>query len=154
MINDKFSDTLLTTWVMHLNSVIYTTALVISENKINLQDWRTEKNKWIVKKNKNKDNSSKSYSIISNKNSYRHHQQRMQALQIPLILFYYLFILAITLGKSSRLHPVFADQPILVCSWVGVHKRMLLMSFSLLLQLCPACLLVSNHTAAVSRIFS
>ena len=58
---------------------------------------------------------------------------------------------SITRGRSSRLHLVFAqswymkattDQPTLAHLFVGVHKRTLLMSLSLLLKQCSACLIL------------
>ena len=64
-----------------------------------------------------------------------YHHQCTPVAEIPLTLSYHLFLLTITLDKSSRLHLVSA-------SWLtwSVHGRMSPMSLSLLFQQCPACL--------------
>ena len=83
-----------------------------------------------------------------------HNQQHVVLLaRISLTLSYHSSRPSITSGRSSRLHPVSVQS---CCRWVligrstlarpckGVHRRTLLMSSSLLLQLCPACLVRLN----------
>ena len=66
-----------------------------------------------------------------------HIYQDMLIAQIPLTLFHDLSLLTITLGRSSKRHPVstqsrliyiFAVQPILVCSRVGTYSGTLIRS--------------------------
>ena len=77
-----------------------------------------------------------------------HHHVVLPA-QISLILFVYPSLSSIAPGRSSRLHPVLAKS---CCMYVlasrhrfarlceGFHRSMSLMSLSLLIQQCPACL--------------
>ena len=70
--------------------------------------------------------------------------------QISLTLSHHSSLSSITSDRSSRLHPVSIKN---YCRWVlighptlaqpceGVHRRTLLMSLSLLLYLCPTCLI-------------
>ena len=68
---------------------------------------------------------------------------------ISLTLSRHFSLLFIASGRSSRLHPVsshscgmyvWAGRPAFARPCVGVHRSTLLMSSSLLLQQCPACL--------------
>ena len=58
-----------------------------------------------------------------------HYHQGVLTAQIRLTFSHHTSLLAITLAKFSWQHP-----------WVGFHRRLLLMSSSLLPQQCPACL--------------
>ena len=69
--------------------------------------------------------------------------------QISLTLSHHFSLLFITSGRSSELHPVSshsccmyvrAGRPAFARPYVGVHRSTSLMSLSLLLQQCPACL--------------
>ena len=48
-------------------------------------------------------------------------------------------LLSITSGRSSRLRSFLVDHPTFVRPCEGVHWKSLIMTSSLLLQLCPAC---------------
>ena len=74
---------------------------------------------------------------------YHHHHR------ISLTLSRHFSLSFITSGRSSGLHPVSshsccmyvrADHPAFARPYVGVHRSKSLMSTSLLLQQCPACL--------------
>ena len=87
-----------------------------------------------------------SYSVRS---GYIYHHHDVPLAWIFLILPRHSFLLSITSGRSSRLHPVsvqncckyvLAGRPTLPHSCDGVHKSTLFMSSPLLLQQCPACL--------------
>ena len=69
--------------------------------------------------------------------------------RISLTLFHHFSLLFIASGRSSWLHPVSshtccmyvrAGRPAFAWPYVGVHRSTSLMSSSLLLQQCPACL--------------
>ena len=73
----------------------------------------------------------------------------MPLARISLTLFRQFSLSFIASGRSSGLHPVSshscwiffrAGRPALAHSYVGVHRSTSLMSLSLLLQQCPACL--------------
>ena len=78
---------------------------------------------------------------------HRHHHHVVPPSRISLTLYRHLSFIASV--RSSGLHPVSsysccmyvrADRPTFARSYVGVHRSTPLMSSSLLLQLCPACL--------------
>ena len=73
----------------------------------------------------------------------------MPPARISLTLSRHFSLSFIASGRSSELHPVsshsccmyfWAGRPAFDRSYVGVHRSILLMSSSLLLQQCPACL--------------
>ena len=81
-------------------------------------------------------------------NNYQHHDV-MPPAQISLTLTRHFSISFIASGRSSGLHPVSshsccmyvrAGRPAFARPYVGVHRSTSLMSSSLLLQQCPACL--------------
>ena len=81
------------------------------------------------------------------KQSLHHHVVPLT--QISLTLSRHFSLSFIASGRSSRLHPVSshsccmyvqAGHPAFVWPYVGVHRSTSLMSSSLLLQQCPACL--------------
>ena len=78
-----------------------------------------------------------------------HHHHVVPLSRISLTLSHHFSLSFIASGRSSGLHPVSsqsccmyvrADHPAFARPYVGVHKSISLMSSSLLLQLCPACL--------------
>ena len=78
-----------------------------------------------------------------------HHHHVMLLAWISLTLSCHFSLSFITSGRSSGLHPVslhscsmyvLAGHPALARPYVGVHRGISLMSSSLLLQQCPACL--------------
>ena len=78
-----------------------------------------------------------------------HYHQIILIAWIVLTLSYHLSLLVITLSRSSRLQlvseqswwmEVFAGHLRLASLCVGVHRKMLLMNSSLLLQQCASCL--------------
>ena len=81
---------------------------------------------------------------------YHHHHHHVVPLaQISLTLFRHFSLSFIASGRSSGLHPVsshsccmyvLAGRPAFAQPYVGVHRNTSLMSWSLLLQQCPACL--------------
>ena len=80
---------------------------------------------------------------------YHHHHQVMPPAQISLTLSHHFFLSFIAFGRSSGLHPVSshnccmyfrAGRPAFAWPYAGVHRSTSLMSSSLLLQQCPACL--------------
>ena len=81
---------------------------------------------------------------------YHHHHHHVVLLaQISLTPSRHFSLLFIASGRSSGLHPVSshsccmyvrAGPPAFAWPYVGVHKSTSLMSSSLLLQQCPACL--------------
>ena len=83
-------------------------------------------------------------------NYHHHHHHHVAPLtRISLTLSRHFSLSFITSGRSSGLHPVsshsccmyvWAGRPAFVRPYVGVHRSTLLMSLSLLLQQCPACL--------------
>ena len=79
---------------------------------------------------------------------YHHHYVMLRTL-ISLTLSHHLSLLSIASSRSSELHPVSvqscyryvpASGPTFLCLYEGVHRRMTLMSLSLLFQQCPTCL--------------
>ena len=73
----------------------------------------------------------------------------MPLARISQTLSHHFSLLFITSGRSSGLHPVsshsccmyvLAGRPAFAQPYVGVHRSTSLMSLSLLLQQCPACL--------------
>ena len=87
--------------------------------------------------------------ISSSTNIYHHHHHIMLAAQISLTLSRHSSLSFIALGRSSGQHPVSshscwmyvrAGRPAFARPCVGIHKSTSLMSSSLLLQQCPACL--------------
>ena len=87
---------------------------------------------------------------------FLHHHNIVQLAQISLTLSRHFSLSFIASGRSSGLHPVsshsccmyvLAGRPAFARPYVGVHRSTSLMSSSLLLPLCPACL-VSSITAA------
>ena len=81
---------------------------------------------------------------------YHHHNHVVPLAQISLTLSRHFSLLFISSGKSSGLYPVSshgcwmyvrAGRPAFVRPYVGVHRSTSLMSSSLLLQQCHACLI-------------
>ena len=82
-------------------------------------------------------------------NIYHHHHHVVLVARISLTLSRHFSLSFIASGRSSGLHPVSshscwmyvrAGRPAFARPCVGVHKSTSLMSSSLLLQQCPACL--------------
>ena len=80
---------------------------------------------------------------------YHHHHHIVLAARISLTLSRHSSLSFIALGRSSGQHPVSshscwmyvrAGRPAFARPCVGIHKSTSLMSSSLLLQQCPACL--------------
>ena len=80
---------------------------------------------------------------------YHHHHHVVPPARIPLTLSRHFFLSFIASGRSSGLHPVSsqsccmyvqAGHPAFARPYVGVHRSTSLISLSLLLQQCPACL--------------
>ena len=80
---------------------------------------------------------------------HHHHHHVAPPARISLTLSRHFSQSFIASGRSSRLHPasshsccmyVRAGRPTLAHPYVGVHRSTSLMSSSLLLQQCPACL--------------
>ena len=78
-----------------------------------------------------------------------HHHHVVPLARISLTLSRYFSLSFIASGRSSGLHPVsshscciyvLAGRPAFARPYVGVHRSTSLMSSSLLLQPCPACL--------------
>ena len=78
-----------------------------------------------------------------------HHHHVVPLARISLTLSHHFSLSFITSGRSSGLHPVSshsccmyvrAGLPAFAWSYAGVHRSTSLMSSSLLLQQCPACL--------------
>ena len=81
--------------------------------------------------------------------NYHHHRQVVSLARISLTLSHHFSQSFIASGRSSRLYPVSshscwmyvrAGRPAFTRPYVGVHRSTSLMSSSLLLQQCPACL--------------
>ena len=81
---------------------------------------------------------------------YIYHHHVVPLAQISLTLSRHFSLSFITSGRSSGLHPVYSHSccmyvqagcPTFAQPYVGVHRSTSLMSLSLLLQQCPACLL-------------
>ena len=82
-------------------------------------------------------------------NKYHHHHHVAPLARISLVLFRHFSLSFIASGRSSGLHPVSshscwmydrAGRPAFARSYVGIHRSTSLMSSSLLLLQCPACL--------------
>ena len=80
---------------------------------------------------------------------HHHHHHVVPSARISLTLSHNFSLSFIASGKSSGLHPVSSHSccmyvqagcPAFARPYEGVHRRTLLMSSSLLLQQCPACL--------------
>ena len=80
---------------------------------------------------------------------YHHHHHVVLVARISLTLSHHFSLSFIASGRSSEQHPVSshscwmyvcAGRPAFARPCVGVHKSTSLMSLSLLLQQCPACL--------------
>ena len=89
------------------------------------------------------------YSIYIYIYIYRHHHHVVPLARISLTLSRHFFLSFIASGRSFGLHPVSshccwmhvrAGRPAFARSYVGDHRSTSLMSSSLLLQQCPACL--------------
>ena len=81
--------------------------------------------------------------------NHHHHHHAMPLARISRTLSRYFSLSFIASGRSSGLHPVSshncciyvrAGRPAFARPYVGVHRSTSLMSLSLLLQQCPACL--------------
>ena len=81
--------------------------------------------------------------------TFHHHHHVVPLAWISLTLSRHFSLSFIASGRSSGLHPVsshsccmyvLAARPALARPYVGVHRSKSLMSSSLLLQQCPACL--------------
>ena len=86
---------------------------------------------------------------ISHSTNHHHHLHVVSPTWISLTLSLHFSLSFITFGRSSGLHPVSshsctmyiqAGHPAFAWPYVGVHRSTSLMSSSLLLQQCPACL--------------
>ena len=80
---------------------------------------------------------------------HHHHHHAMSLARISLTLSRQFSLSFIAFGRSSGVHPVSshsccmyvrAGRPAFALPYVGVHRSTSLMSWSLLLQQCPACL--------------
>ena len=87
---------------------------------------------------------------IGDRVNHHHHHHIVLLARISLTLSRHFYLSFITSGRSSGQHPVsthscwmyvHAGRPAFARPCVGVHKSTSLMSSSLLLQQCPACLL-------------
>ena len=81
--------------------------------------------------------------------NYHHHHHVVPLARISLTLSRHFSLSFIASGRSSGLHPVSlhsccmyvrAGRPVFARSYAGVHRNISLMSSSLLLLQCPACL--------------
>ena len=81
--------------------------------------------------------------------TYHHHHHVVPPARISLTLSRHFSVSFIASGRSLGLHPVFshsccmyvrAGRPAFTRPYVGVHRSTSLMSSSLVLQQCPACL--------------
>ena len=84
-----------------------------------------------------------------NRYHHHHHHHVVPPARISLTLSRHFSLSSIASGRSSGLHPVSsqscymyvrAGRPAFARPYVGVHRSTSLMSSSLLLQQCPACL--------------
>ena len=82
-------------------------------------------------------------------NHHHHHHHVVPLAQISLTLSRHFSLSFIASGRSSGLHPIFshsccmyvlAGRPVFARPYVGVYRSTSLMSSSLFLQQCPACL--------------
>ena len=90
-----------------------------------------------------------SFTRIKQLHHHHHHHDVVLVARIFLTLSRHFSLSFIASGRSSGLHPVSshscwmyvrAGRPAFARPYVGVHKSTSLMSSSLLLQQCPACL--------------
>ena len=90
-----------------------------------------------------------SFVKVCNHDHYDYHDHVVPLARISLTLSRHFFLLFIASGRSSGLHPVSslsccmyvrAGRPAFVWPYAGVHRSTSLISSSLLLQQCPACL--------------
>ena len=118
--------------IFHERSKMYIEALKNSSFK---EDFTYQEPKKIKSKNDNNDDDD--------------HHHVVPPAQISLILSRHFSLSFIASGRSSGLHPVsihsccmyvLTGRPAFARPYVGVHRSTSLMSSSLLLQLCPACL--------------
>ena len=93
--------------------------------------------------------SSSSLAFAFELNSYSHRHHAVPLARISLALSRHFSLSSIASGRSSGLHPVSshsccmyvrAGRPAIAWPYVGVHRCTSLMSSSLFLQQCPACL--------------
>ena len=98
---------------------------------------------------RNHKKSVRTYKQWQNQKNHHHHHHVVLVARISLTLSHHFSLLFIASGRSSGLHPVSshscwmyvcAGHPAFAWPYVGVHKSTSLMSSSLLLQQCPACL--------------
>ena len=103
---------------------------------------------WVQGTNNN-NHSNNDQSINHIINHHHHHHHIVLVARISLNLSRHSSLSFIALGRSSGQHPVSshscwmyvrAGRPAFARPCVGIHKRTSLMSSSLLLQQCPACL--------------
>ena len=89
------------------------------------------------------------WSIVIHSRHHHHHHHIVLVARISLTLSRHSSLSFIALGRSSGQHPVCshscwmyvqAGRPAFARPCVGIHKSTSLMSSSLLLQQCPACL--------------
>ena len=90
--------------------------------------------------------------------NHHHHHRVVPLARISLTLSRHFSLLFIASGRSSGLHPVSshsccmhvrAGRSAFARPYMGVHRSTLLMSSSLLLQQCPACLVRLTWTVFV-----
>ena len=98
--------------------------------------------------------------VPSQVESYHYHHHVVPPAQISLTLSHHFSLSFIASGRSSGLHPISshrccmyvrAGRPAFARPYVGVHRSTLLMSSSLLLQQCPACLVLLTWIVFVIR---
>ena len=86
---------------------------------------------------------------LLSKNHHHHHHHVEPPARISLTLSRHFSLSFIAFGRSSGLHPISshscymyvrAGHPAFAWPYAGVHRNTSLMSSSLLLQQCPACL--------------
>ena len=92
--------------------------------------------------------------------TYHHHHYVMPLAWISLTLSRHFSLSFIASGRSSGLHPisshsccmyVWAGRPAFASPYAEVHRSTSLMSSSLLLQQCPACLVRLTCTVFMTR---
>ena len=101
----------------------------------------------------------KGFLVLKPLEFYHHHHHHVVPLaQISLTLSRHFSLSFIASGRSSELHPISshsccmyvrADRPAFAWPYMGVHMSISLMSSSLLLQQCPACLVRLTWTVFV-----
>ena len=104
-------------------------------------------NKWLILNRI--DNVWNNWNHLTVKKYHLYHQHVVLVARISLILSRHFSLSFIASGRSSRLHHVsshsccmyvLTGHPAFARPYVGVHRSTSLMSSSLLLQQCPACL--------------